>query len=170
MESPPAFRAEGRAIAMGASADPIYTIRAIRAIIQATVSPLIDVLDLIDADSDAEDATDVEDEGVRPFLQLDADAGPGCAASDAREHDGTELDQSFPETAGPRGHVISGRASPFEDAEPDDDDCGGDEAEPDFARAVGEGPGCAIPSFDHLRLRRPLVDQPAYAAAGTGAL
>ena len=114
MESPPAWGAEGQALAVGASAEPIYTIRAIRAIIQATVSPLIDVLNLIDGDPDV-------------------------------EANGDELDQSYPEAAGPRGHVIAGRASGHEDDEPDDEDCGGDEAEPNFARiASRSGPGCTI--------------------------
>lgn len=62
MESPPALGAEGRAIAVGASAEPAYTIRAIRAIIQATVSPLIDVLNLIDGDPDAEPSGDELDQ------------------------------------------------------------------------------------------------------------
>ena len=114
MESPPALGAEGRAIAVGASAEPTYTIRAIRAIIQATVSPLIDVLNLIDGDPDV-------------------------------EPNGDELDEPYPEATGPRGHVIAGRASGHEDDEPDDEDFGGDEAEPDFARiASRSGAGCAV--------------------------
>ena len=42
MKSPPALGAEGQCIAVGASAGTTYTIRAIRAIIKATVLPLID--------------------------------------------------------------------------------------------------------------------------------
>ena len=38
------------------------------------------------------------------------------------EPDGDETDQSFPEATGPRGHVIDGRAAPFEDDE-DSHDC-----------------------------------------------
>ncbi len=148
MESPPALGAEGRAIAVGANAEPIYTIRAIRAIIQATVSPLIDVLDtldLIDGDADLEDATDAEDEGVRPS----AWDGPGCPASDTD-------DRAWPEWHGRGRHKEACLASwsrvASEDAEVDDDDRGNDEGEPDYARAAaGQGPGCIIadPDAEH---------------------
>lgn len=62
------------------------------------------------------------------------------------EANGDELDQSYPEAAGPRGHVIAGRASAIEDAELDDADSGSDEAEPDFSRPspVDRGAGCPI--------------------------
>lgn len=143
MESPPALGAEGRAIAVGATAEPIYTIRAIRAIIQATVSPLIDVLDtldLIDGDADLEDATDAEDEGIRPG----AWDGPGCPAADTD-------DRAWPEWHGRGRHKEACLASwsrmASEDDEEDDGDRADDEAEPDFARiANGDGPGCSISS------------------------
>ena len=48
MESPPALGAEGQAIAVGASVSRDYTIDATRAILQTTVSPLIDIINLID--------------------------------------------------------------------------------------------------------------------------
>ena len=112
--SPPALGAEGRATAVGAIAEPAYTIEASRAILQATVSALIDVLDFMGGDPDVEPNSD-------------------------------ELDQSYPEAAGPRGHVIAGRASAIEDAEDDDEDCGRDEGEPDFSRVtIDAGPGCPI--------------------------
>ena len=141
MEGPPALGAEGRTIAVGATAEPIYTIRAIRAIIQATVSPLIDMLDtldLIDGDADQEDATDAEDEGIRPG----AWDGPGCPASDTD-------DRAWPEWHGRARHKEACLASwsriVSEDAEEDDGNGADDEAEPDFARiANGDGPGCAI--------------------------
>ena len=144
MESPPALGAEGRAIAVGASAEPIYTIRAIRAIIQATVSPLIDVLDtldLIDGDADLEDATDAEDEGIRPG----AWDGPGCPASDTD-------DRAWPEWHRRGRHKEACLASwariASEDAEDDEEDFGGDEAEPDLTAVnrsgAGRGPGCSM--------------------------
>ena len=43
MESPPALGAEGQCIAVGASAEPIYTIRAIRAIIQGAGCAIADL-------------------------------------------------------------------------------------------------------------------------------
>lgn len=133
MESPPALGAEGRAIAVGATAEPIYTIRASRAIIQSTVSALIDVLDLMGGDPDV-------------------------------EPNGDELDQSYPETAGPRGHGVTGRVNGQEDDEPDDNDSGDDEAEPDFARTGPNlGAGCPIADPDAA-----VDDQPCDACAEDG--
>jgi hypothetical protein len=66
------------------------------------------------------------------------------------ESNGDEFDQSFPWASGPRGHVISGGASGFEDDETDDEDSGGDEAEPDFVtRVTGNGAGCLISDNEH---------------------
>ena len=148
MESPPALGAEGQCIAVGASAGPIYTIRAIRAIIQATVSPLIDVLDtldLIDGDADLEDATDAEDEGIRPG----AWDGPGCPAADTD-------DRAWPEWHGRGRHKEACLAGwnriASEDSEEDDGDRADDEGEPDFAHVASRwGAGCAIadPDAEH---------------------
>lgn len=132
-ESPPALGAEGRATAVGASADPGYTIRASRAIIQATVSALIDVLDLMGGDPEV-------------------------------EPNGDELDQSYPEGAGPRGHVVAGRADAIEDAEDDNEDCGHDEGEPDFSRSpIDAGAGCPIADPDAA-----VDDQPCDACTEDG--
>ena len=141
MECPPALGAEGRAIAVGASAEPIYTIRASRAIIQATVAALIDVLNVIEGDADFEDATDVEDEGIR-HGRWD---GPGCPASDTD-------DRAWPEWHRRGRHKEACLASwariASEDAEDDDGDFGSDEAEPDLTAVnrprARRGPGCPI--------------------------
>ena len=103
-ESPPALGAEGQAIAVGANASSSYSIKDHRATIERAVAALIDVLDMGASDPDAED-------------------------DDPAEANGDELDQSYPEAAGPRAQAISGRLSSFEDAEDcdpaEDDDPGG---------------------------------------------
>lgn len=104
IESPPALGAEGQAIAVGANASSPYSIADHRATIERAVAALIDVLDIGAGDPDAED-------------------------DDPAEANGDELDQSYPEAAGPRAQATSGRISGLEDAEDcdptEDDDPGG---------------------------------------------
>lgn len=116
MEGPPALGAEGQCIAVGAIAAVLIAdgraadnlaggwIAVPRAAIEHAVSAAIGWLDATDGNPDAED-------------------------DDPAEANGDELDQSYPEAAGPRAQAISGRVSLFEDAEDcdptEDDDPGG---------------------------------------------
>ena len=103
----------------------------------------VELLDAIDGDVEAEDATDVEDEGI----VSEAFDGPGCPASD-------EDDRAYPEWHARGRHKDayrdSWKAVASEDAE--EDDGGGDgltEDTPGFdatsralANAYGDGAGC----------------------------
>ena len=105
----------------------------------------VELLDAIDGDSEAEDATDVEDEGI----VSEAFDGPGCPASD-------EDDRAYPEWHARGRHKEayrdSWKAIASEDAE--EDEGGGDDLTEDtpgfdvrsraMANAYGDGAGCPL--------------------------
>ena len=94
--------------------------------IATAVQALIDLLDCAAPDPEAEDNGDGEE-------------------------DGTHLDASWVEWTAMRGAAKRGPNfhTGHEDAERDDEDSGDDEAEPNFARLRGSGPGCRISDDDH---------------------
>lgn len=133
IESPPALGAEGRAIDLGASVKSPYNIAGQRAIIERAVAALIDVLDMGAGDLDTED-------------------------DDPVEANGDELDQSYPEAAGPRAQAISGQLSRLKDAEDcdtaEDDDPGGCEHDGrEHGRAVSARDGQAAPDARRIAFR-----------------
>lgn len=109
------------------------------------VAVAIDLMDLADPDSDAEDATDLEDDfALSPQAVGYGSDGPGCSVSDQDAGAWVEWTSHRAARSGP-ACVMAGE----EDAEDDDSDQAHDEGEPDFRRVVGEGPGCPISDPDY---------------------